>query len=461
MSTATKHDKVIGHDKVMDWEPGQLPKVDYGQGCYIFDTNGKRYLDGSAGPAVYALGHAHPEVNEAIKAQLDRIAHGYRYTFTSDPLEELTAIVAARCGGGLHNMTFNSSGSEAVESALKIALQYQTAIGQKGRRLFISRERSWHGNTMGATSISGFAARRAAFEGALMPSNLLSPANVYRPPAGYLAASGGKIDPVEVGRYCARELEDKILELGPDRVAGFVFEPVVGAAGGCVPAPQGYAKLVRAICDKYGVLMIADEVMCGSGRTGTWRALEHDGVEPDIMTVAKGLGAGYVPLGGTIYHDRLKGPMFTKDGGLLTGHTFTGHTLACAAGVAVQKIVLRDHLVEKVHDDGLHFEKLLRAAFGDHPHVGDVRGRGFFWAIEMVKDRATKAPFDPALAVYQRLRDRCFANGLICYPVGGNVDGRAGDIAIMSPPYIATRDELATIVEIMIASLNQVLSEIA
>jgi adenosylmethionine-8-amino-7-oxononanoate aminotransferase len=448
-------------DKVMDWEPGALPKVDYGEGCYIFDTEGRRYLDGSAGPAVYALGHAHPEVNEAIKKQLDRIAHGYRYTFTSDPLEELTAIVAERCGGGLKHMTFNSSGSEAIESAIKIALQYQTAIGQKSRRLFISRERSWHGNTMGATSISGFAARRAAFEGALMPSNLLSPANVYRPPAGYLAKSGDKIDPVDVGRYCAQELEDKILELGAERVAAFVFEPVVGAAGGCVPAPPGYAKLVRGICDKYGVLMIADEVMCGAGRTGTWRALAHDGVEPDIMTVAKGLGAGYVPLGGTIYHDRLKGPMFAKDGGLLTGHTFTGHTLACAAAVAVQKVITRDHLVEKVHDDGLHFEQLLRRAFADNPYVGDVRGRGFFWAIEIVKDKGTKAAFDPSLAVYQRFRDRCFANGLICYPVGGNVDGKAGDIAIFSPPYIATRDELAAIVDIAKASLDQVLAEVA
>lgn len=461
MSTASKILSSGKKDKVMDWEPGQLPKVDYGQGCYIFDTKGRRYLDGSAGPAVYALGHAHPEVNEAIKAQLDRIAHGYRYTFTSEPLEELTAMVGLSCGGGLGNMTFVSSGSEAVESALKIALQYQTAIGQKSRRLFISRERSWHGNTMGATSISGFAARREAFEGALMPSHLLSPANVYRPPAGYLAANAGKpIDPVAVGAYCANELERKILELGADKVAAFVFEPVVGAAGGCVPAPPGYAKLVREICDKYGVLMVADEVMCGAGRTGTWRALEHDGVEPDIMTVAKGLAAGYVPLGVTIYHDRLKGPMFAKDGGLLTGHTFTGHTLACAAGLAVQRIVQRDHLVEKVRIDGQHFEGLLRAAFADHPHVGDIRGRGFFWAIEMVQDRATKAPFDPALSVYQRLRDRCFANGLICYPVGGNVDGKAGDIAIMSPPYIIDRTQLAEIVDIMKTSLDQVLGEI-
>ncbi len=454
MSTAVKHDEVT------EWGPTALPKVDYGQGCYIFDTDGRRYLDGSAGPAVYALGHAHPEVNDAIKKQLDRIAHGYRYTFTSEPLEELNAIIAERCGGGLTNMTFNSSGSEAIESAIKIALQYQTAIGQKSRRLFISRERSWHGNTMGATSISGFVSRRAAFEGALMPSNLLSPTNAYRPPAGYLARSDGKIDPAEVGRYCAQELEDKILELGAERVAAFVFEPVVGAAGGCVPAPPGYAKLVRDICDKYGVLMIADEVMCGSGRTGTWRALEHDGVEPDIMTIAKGLGAGYVPLGGTVYHSRLKKPMFSKDGGLLTGHTFTGHTLACAAAVAVQKIISRDRLVEKVHDDGIHFEQMLRQAFADNPHIGDIRGRGFFWAIEIVEDRASKAPFDPTRMVYQRLRDHCFANGLICYPIGGNVDGIAGDIAIFSPPYIATREELATIVDIAKTSLDRALTDI-
>jgi adenosylmethionine-8-amino-7-oxononanoate aminotransferase len=461
MSTGPSHAKDSAAQQGADWQPGTLPKVDYGKGCNVFDTKGKRYIDGSSGPAVYSLGHAHPEVNEAIKRQLDRIAHGYRYTFTSDPLEEMTAMVANFCGGGLTNMTFVSSGSEAVESCIKIALQYQTSIGQKSRRLFISRERSWHGNTMGATSISGFYARREAFEGAMMPSNFISAANVYRPPAGYLAESGGKIDPVAVGEYCARELENKILELGPDKVAAFFFEPIVGAAGGCVPAPPGYAKRVREICDKYGVLMIADEVMCGAGRTGTWRALEHDGVEPDIMSAAKGLAAGYVPLGVAIYHSRLKAPMFEKYGGLLTGHTFTGHTLACAAGVAVQKIILRDGLIAKVREDGLYLERQLRAALGDHPHVGDIRGRGFFWAIEMVKDRASKTAFDAKLAVYQRLRDRCFANGLICYPVGGNVDGLSGDIAIISPPYIATRDQIDEIVDVLKTSLNQVMKDIA
>jgi adenosylmethionine-8-amino-7-oxononanoate aminotransferase len=443
-----------------DWQPMRLPKVDYGQGCYVFDTTGKQYIDGSSGPAVYSLGHAHPEVNEAIKRQLDRIAHGYRYTFTSDPLEEMTELVANFCGGGLKNMTFVSSGSEAIESCIKIALQYQTSIGQRSRRLFISRERSWHGNTMGATSISGFHARREAFEGALMPSHLLSPANVYRPPAGYLAESGGVIDPVEVGAYCARELERKIEELGPDKVAAFVFEPIVGAAGGCVPAPPGYARRVREICDRYGVLMIADEVMCGAGRTGTWRALEHDGVEPDIMSAAKGLAAGYVPLGVAIYHQRLKAPMFEKYGGLLTGHTFTGHTLPWAAGVAVQKIIQRDHLLEKVREDGRYLENRMRAALGDHPHIGDIRGRGFFWAIELVEDRSNKKPFAPSLAMYQRLRDRCFVNGLICYPVGGNVDGHSGDIAIISPPFIASRSQLDEIVAILKTSLDEVLSGI-
>jgi adenosylmethionine-8-amino-7-oxononanoate aminotransferase len=460
MSTGPNIAKSAAAPQGAAWQPGELPKVDYGEGCYVFDTKGRRYIDGSSGPAVYSLGHAHPEVNEAIKRQLDRIAHGYRYTFTSDPLEELTAMVAASCGGGLRNMTFVSSGSEAVESCLKIALQYQTSIGEKSRRLIISRERSWHGNTMGATSISGFYARREAFEGAMMPSNFLSPANVYRPPAGYLAQSGGRIDPAAVGEYCAQELENKILELGADKVAAFIFEPVVGAAGGCVPAPPGYAKRVREICDRYGVLLIADEVMCGAGRTGTWRALEHDGVEPDVMSVAKGLAAGYVPLGVAIYHDRLKAPMFEKYGGLLTGHTFTGHTLACAAGVAVQKIIQRDHLVAKVREDGLYLERQLRAALAEHPHVGDIRGRGFFWAIEIVQDRGAKAAFDPSLAVYQRLRDACFRNGLICYPVGGNVDGLAGDIAIISPPFIATRGEIDEIVDILKASLDQILKEI-
>jgi adenosylmethionine-8-amino-7-oxononanoate aminotransferase len=432
------------------WSTQNLPKVAYGKGCYIYDTAGKQYIDGSAGPAVFSLGHGNEEVNAAIKDQLDRIAHGYRYTFTSDPLEELTELVAAACGGGLSEMTFCSSGSEAIESCLKIALQYHTARGEIGRRRFIARERSWHGNTLGALSISGFLDRRAAFEGALVPSSLLSPANTYRPPAN--------VAPDDVAAFCAAELDAEIRRLGPDKVAAFIFEPVVGAAGGCVPAPAGYAKLVRAICDKYGVLMIADEVMCGSGRCGTWRALQHDGVEPDIMSIAKGLGGGYVPLAGAVYHRRLKEAMYRAHGGLLTGHTFTGHTLACAAGAAVQRIVKRDHLVEKVKRDGEKLKAMLGDALGARSYIGDIRGRGFFVAAEIVQDRATKGPFAAELKIHQRVRDKTFENGLICYPMGGNIDGTKGDVVIISPPYIASEAELGEIVDKLAKSLTQVMA---
>ena len=439
-------------DAPITWSTQHLPKVAYGKGCYIYDSTGKQYIDGSAGPAVFSLGHGNEEVNAAIKDQLDRIAHGYRYTFTSDPLEELTALVAAACGGGLSQMTFCSSGSEAVESCLKIALQYHTARGETRRRRFIARERSWHGNTLGALSISGFLDRRFAFEGALVPASLLSPANTYRPPAN--------VAPENVAAFCAAELEAEILRLGADQVAGFVFEPVVGAAGGCVPAPDGYAKRVREICDRHGVLMIADEVMCGSGRCGTWRALQHDGVEPDIMSIAKGLGGGYVPLAGVVYHERLKEPMYRAHGGLLSGHTFTGHTLACAAGAAVQRIVKRDRLVEKVRRDGETLKSMLRSALGNRDYIGDIRGRGFFIGVEIVRDRDAKEPYTPDLKLHQRIRDTAFENGLICYPMGGNIDGIRGDVVIISPPYIATEAELGEIVDKLATSLTQVFARL-
>jgi adenosylmethionine-8-amino-7-oxononanoate aminotransferase len=431
------------------WQPATLPKVAWGQGVYVYDTTGKQYIDGSGGPAVFCLGHGNAEVNEAIKAQIDRVAHGYRYTFTSDPLEQLTALIAARSGGGLNRMVFVSSGSEAVESCLKIALQYHAARGEMTRRRFISRQRSWHGNTLGALAISGFRQRREPFEGALVEASLLSPVNRYRPPAG--------VAPDAVAAYCADELEQEIRRLGPEQVAAFIFEPVVGAAGGAVPAPPGYAERVRAICDKYGVLMIADEVMCGAGRCGTWRALAHDGVEPDLMPVAKGLAGGYLPLGVAVYHERLAGPLYERHGGPLTGHTFTGHTAACAAGVAVQTIVERDSLVEKCARDGDYLFATLQETLGDRDYIGDIRGRGLFIGIELVADRARKEPFDPALQLFARVRDQAFENGLICYPSGGNVDGVRGDQIILSPPFTATRAELDEIVDKLAASLSQVL----
>lgn len=426
-----------------------LPKVVRAKGSYLWDAAGKQYIDGSGGPAVYCLGHSNEEVNDAIKAQLDLIAHGYRYNFTTDALEELTEIVRTQAGGSLREMVFVSSGSEAVESCLKIALQYQTAIGQKSRRRFISRQRSWHGNTLGALGLSGFSERTAAYEGAFIPSIKLSPANAYRPVAGATAETAGEA--------CAAELEAAILAAGPETIAAFVFEPVVGAAGGCVPAPAGYAKRVREICTKYGVLMIADEVMCGAGRTGPWRALERDGVEPDIMSVAKGLAGGYQPLGVAICTTAVWEAIRVKDGAFGTGHTFTGHTAACAAGVAVQKIVARDGLLARVAANEARIKGWLADAFAGLDAVGDIRGRGHFICAELVADRETKAPFDPGLKLFMRVREQAMANGLICYPVGGNVDGTRGDIVILAPPYNCTDAELQEIVEKTARSVRQVL----
>ena len=425
-----------------------LPRVVRGMGSYLWDATGKRYIDGSGGPAVYCLGHGNAEVNAAITAQLGQIAHGYRYNFTTDALEELTEMIRVQAGGNLREMVFVSGGSEAVESCLKIALQYQTAIGQKSRRVFISRDRSWHGNTLGALSISGFAERTVAYEGALMPGIKVSVVNEYRPLPGATADT--------LAEAAAAELEAAILRAGPETIAAFIFEPVVGAAGGCVPAPDGYAARVRKICSRHGVLMIADEVMCGAGRVGTWRAL--DGVEPDIMAVAKGLAGGYMPLGVAVCTTAVWDAIRAADGAFGTGHTFTGHTAACAAGVAVQKIVARDGLVARVASNEPRLKQWLRDALAGVDAVGDIRGKGHFIAVELVADRATKTPFDPGLKLFLKVRQRAMENGLICYPVGGNVDGVRGDIVILAPPYNATNAELAEIVEKTAVSIGQVLA---
>jgi len=435
---------------------GDLPKLASGRGSWVVDASGKKYLDGSGGPAVFCLGHSHPEVNEAIRRQLDLVAHAYRYNFSSDPLEELTEIVGRRAGLDLQQMLFTCGGSEAVESALKIALHFHWANGEPSRNRFIARRRSWHGNTLGALSVSDLSDRQAPYRGSMLPVSHISPANTFRPPDG--------VDAVDVATWCAAELEAEIRRLGPTNVAAFIFEPVVGAAGGVVPAPDGYARLVREVCDRHGVLLIADEVMCGAGRCGTWRALEHDAVMPDIMAVAKGLGGGYVPLGAALYSRRIADVLNAVSGGPMTGHTFTGHTLACAAGAAVQRIIERDFLVERVHRDGPALQQSLRDALSSvdavASSVGDVRGRGFFIGVEFVADRTTNQPFDPSLALHLRIRRQSLDHGLICYPMAGNVDGTRGDTVILAPPYNATTDELEQIVERFAISVAAALAEV-
>jgi len=441
-----------GPSRARSWTGGRgLPKVSHGVGIYVYDTAGKRYLDASGGPAVYCLGHAHPEVTAAIVRQLERIAHGYRYTFTSDPLEQLREHIVRACRGEevaagtsdsasrLDAMVFVSGGSEAVESALKVALQYHSARGEQGRRRFIARRRSWHGNTLGALGVSDFLDRRAPFEGALVEASFVSQVSMYRPPAG--------VAPEALAAHAAAEIEAEILRVGPERVAAFILEPVVGAAGGATPPPPTYAQRLREICSRHGVLLIADEVMCGSGRTGTWRALQQDGVVPDIMAVAKGLAGGYLPLGATVYSHAIASVLEAADGGPLTGHTFSAHTAACAAGVAVQTLIERDGLLERVRTAGAEFQGALRAALARYDAVGDVRGRGFLVGVELVADRATRAPFAAERALAETIGQCAFEDGLICYATGGNVDGIEGDTILLAPPFIATDAELEEIIQ--------------
>jgi adenosylmethionine-8-amino-7-oxononanoate aminotransferase len=414
-----------------------LSRIARGKGSYLYDESGKAYLDGSGGPAVFCIGHANPEVNAAISRQLDSIAYAYRYLFTSSALESLSEIVHRVSGNCFKDILYCCDGSEAVESALKIALQHYAARGLMNKRRFIARRRSWHGNTLGALSVSGFAGRRRAFEGSLLDVTFVSPANSYRMPEGCTAGS-------LVG-HLARELEETIVKLGPDTIAAFVFEPIVGAAGGVVPAPPGYAAAIQAVCAKHDVLLIADEVMCGAGRSGTWRALEYDGVVPDVMSIAKGLAGGYIPLGATLVSAKVAAPIASEHGAYMTGHTFSGHTAACAAGLAVQTIIEREHLVERVRTKGAEFQHALRESLSRFEEVGDVRGRGFFIGIELVKDRVTRAPFAPERALSFDIGQRAFADGLICYPCAGNVDGAAGDTVILAPPYNASDAELEEI----------------
>jgi len=416
----------------------QLPRIVRGQGSYVFDAAGKRYLDGSGGPAAFSLGHGHPEVNAAVNEQLSEFAHGYRYLFTTDALEQLSEVVKERCGGHFRDVIFCGSGSEAVEGALKTALQYYAARGLMRKRRFIGRRRSWHGNTLGALSVSDFRERRTAFEGSLLDVAFVSAANTYRPPPGVSLG--------ELTQHLAHELDQTIERLGPDTVAAFIFEPIVGAAGGVVPAPENYCRAVRDVCRKHDVVMIADEVMCGAGRSGVWRALEHDEVIPDIMCIAKGLAGGYIPLGATLMTADIAAPILAQHGAYQTGHTFTGHTAACAAGLAVQRVIARDHLVDRVRSRGARLKEEIRESIAAFDEVGDVRGRGYFIGIELVHDRGSKTPFPSTRRMSLDVAARCFEDGLICYPCSGNVDGTDGDTIIIAPPYNASDAELEELV---------------
>ncbi|MSO74405.1 MAG: aspartate aminotransferase family protein [Alphaproteobacteria bacterium] len=429
-----------------------LPPVVRGEGVYLYDKIGKRYIDGSSGPALFSLGHGHKDVLAAIHRQFDELEYGFSMDFSTEVVEALSERIVRHMGAQFGGVFYVSSGSEATETSLKAALQYHVANGQPSRTKFISRRFSWHGATIGALMVSGNLNRRRLFAHALPEGVFVSPAHPYRPPSG--------ITPEEIPAYCARELEQAILSHGSEKIAGFIFEPVVGGSLGVSPAPEGYAKAIRSVCDRYGVLMIADEVMCGVGRCGDWRALAHDGVWPDIMQIAKGLSGGYMPLGAVLLSKPVLERIRSTHGNLEAARTYSGHTAACAAALAVIKVLERDGLVEKVAREGEYLKARLDEALGQIAEVGDVRGRGFFWGVEFVRDRETKEPFAPEALLHRKLRARCLENGLIVYPGGGIADGRRGDYAIVAPPFIATRAQIDEIAEKLARSARQALNDI-
>lgn len=416
------------------------PTAVAGDGVYLVDAAGKRYLDASSGAAVSCLGHSHPKVRDAIKAQVDRLAFAHTGFFTTEVAERLADHLVARAPAGIDRVYFVSGGSEAMEAALKLARQVFVERGEPQRGRFIARRQSYHGNTLGALAIGGNAWRRAQFAPLLIDVEHVTPCYAYR------ERREGEADDAFVARL-AGELEARIQRLGPETVIGFVAEPVVGATMGAVPAVPGYFQAIKRVLDRHGCLLILDEVMCGMGRTGTLYACEQEGVTPDLITIAKGLGAGYAPIGAVLAQQHIVDVIRDGSGFFQHGHTYIGHALAGAAALAVQEVIEEENLLARVRRLGARLEAGLRERFGNHRHVGDLRGRGLFRGLELVADRATKAPFDPARKLHARIKAEAFARGLIVYPMGGTIDGRRGDHVLVAPPFITTEAEIDTIVE--------------
>jgi len=416
------------------------PRAVAGEGCYLIDSNGQRYLDACGGAAVSCLGHSDSGVQTAIRQQVIELAYAHSSFFTTDPMERLADFLVERAPGGLESVYFVSGGSEAVEAALKLARQYFVELGQPQRRHIIARRQSYHGNTLGALATGGNQWRRQPFEPILPRFNHVSPCYAYRD-----QQPGESIE-----RYCERllqELEREIETLGPEQVMVFIAEPVVGATLGAVPPVKDYFRGVRKICDRHGILLILDEVMCGMGRTGSLFAVEQEGIAADLICIAKGLGAGYQPIGAVMVSRAIYQAIETGSGFFQHGHTYIGHATACAGALAVQQAIEQRGLLQQVKVSGAGLAQRLVARFGEHPYIGDIRGRGLFYGLELVADRASKTPFDPALKLNARIKAAAMEAGLMCYPMGGTVDGHQGDHILLAPPFIIEDPQLDELVE--------------
>ena len=416
-----------------------LPVAAAGDGCFLMDTDGKAYLDGSGGAAVSCLGHSDSHVKNAILAQVESLSYAHTSFFTSAPAEQLAARLASYAPSDINRVYLVSGGSEAIEAALKLARQYYTEIGQPERKHIIARHQSYHGNTLGALAAGGNQWRRQNFAPLLIETSLISPCYAWR---------DKREDETEedYGLRVANELETEILRLGAEQVMAFMAEPVVGATSGALCPVPGYLARIREICDHYGVLLIFDEVMCGMGRTGALFACDIDGVMPDIITIAKGLGAGYQPIGAMLCRDYIHDAIEQGSGFFQHGHTYLGHPIAAAAANAVLDRLVDDGLIKTVAEKGTYLRSQLQSVLGQHPHIGDIRGRGLFIGIELVASRTDKTPFDPALNIAGKIKKNALAAGLACYPSQGTVDGKSGDHILLAPPFIISIDEMDMLV---------------
>jgi adenosylmethionine-8-amino-7-oxononanoate aminotransferase len=421
-------------------------------GCYIYDSAGKAYLDGSGGAAVSCLGHGDPDVIEAVKKQADALSFAHTGFFTSEPAEKLANILIQHAPSGMDRVYLVSGGSEATEAAIKLARQYHIENGEPNRRHLIARKQSYHGNTLGALAAGGNEWRRAQFSPLLIDVSHISPCYEY-----VLRRDGETA--YEYGQRMAQELEDEILRLGPETVMAFMAEPVVGATLGAVPAVEGYYQKIRQICDQYGVLLILDEVMCGMGRTGHLFACESDGILPNILCIAKGLGAGYQPIGAMLCSSKIYNCIEQGSGLFQHGHTYLGHPVAAAAAHAVIEKLTNHGLVDRAADQGHVLSHALTARFGQHPNIGDIRGRGLFQGIEFVEDRENKTPFDPSCKLAAKFKANAFENGLICYPMSGTRDGKIGDHVLLAPPFIITDDQIEELIDKLEKTLAETLAK--
>lgn len=425
------------------------PMISHGEGIYLYDTGGKRYIDASGGPVLINIGHGVQEVVQAMAGQAQIAPYIHATMFTSQAIEDYSAALAEVVPLDNPRFFYLSSGSEAVEAAMKFARQVQVERGETGRYLIISRWQSYHGTTLGALATSGRPGLRQLYRPMIQQTPHISPPYCYRCPFN--------LEYPSCDLRCAHTLEYTIKINGKETIAAFIAEPVSGSGLAAVVPPPEYWPIIREICDQYGILLITDEVMTGFGRTGAWFGIEPWGIEPDIMAMAKGAGGGYFPLSMIAVKTRDVESIRAGRGDFSHGGTFSHHPVGVATGLAVLRYLQKHNLVEAARVQGEKLGQKLQAAFGDHPHVGDIRGRGLMWGLEFVAERQTKLPFPTELNLARQLGDAAFERGMIVYPSHGNIDGLWGDQVMVAPPFIVTDEQLDEIVGLLAESIDAVM----